>query len=308
MKEVKTIHLGKTVQQQRKMLGMSQEMVCEGLCTIMTLSRFESGRQTPSRDCVMAMLQRLGLPDDRFYAQLTRTETKLVRLRKEVLAHYNRFEQTSGEEQQQARTKALETLQKLEHCIKADDRINQQFILGMKASLEVLPPQKQLEVLLEAIHLTSPRFDLDNLSNCLYCSNEVVIISRLAIAYSDCDQRSKTIDIYSQLLDLLLNRTPEHSHLPLVAHNYALYLTLEERLEEAVEIAELGRKTCLRQEHYHVLPRFLHIEAECYYLMSKPKRSAELYRSAYYIYGATMDTRNQKIVKNDAKKFLNLIL
>ena len=308
MKEMKTIHLGKTLQQQRKMLGMSQEMVCEGLCTIMTLSRFESGRQTPSRDCVMAMLQRLGLPDDRFYAQLTRTETKLVRLRKEVLAHYNRFEQTSGEEQQQARAKALETLQKLEHCIKADDRINQQFILGMKAFLETYSPSKRLDMLMDAIRLTSPRFDLNKLSNCLYCVSEVAIICKIAISYSQCGQRRKAIDILDQLLKLVLKQNPDHNYLPLILYNYARYLGLENQLDKALEISKLGRQVCIGQEHYHLLPKFLHIEAECYYLMGEINRNTELLRSAYHIYGAIMDSKNQEILKADSQERFNLVI
>ena len=39
-------YLGEAVREQRKLLGVPQELVCEGLCTIMTLSRFESGKQT----------------------------------------------------------------------------------------------------------------------------------------------------------------------------------------------------------------------------------------------------------------------
>ena len=74
-------YLGEVVREQRKLLGLRQELVCEGLCTPMTLSRFESGRQTPSRDCVVAILQRLGLPDDQYYAQLTKEETQLSRLK-----------------------------------------------------------------------------------------------------------------------------------------------------------------------------------------------------------------------------------
>ena len=67
----------------------------------------------------------------------------------------------------------MEKLYELERCTKADDNINQQFILGVKASLESYPLQKQLEVLMEAIRLTSPQFDVNELSNCLYSTAEV---------------------------------------------------------------------------------------------------------------------------------------
>lgn len=305
---MKIMYLGEVVRQQRKRLDVPQEMVCEGLCTIMTLSRFESGRQTPSRDCVTAILQRLGLPDDQYYAQLTRAETRLILLRKEVLAYCSRFEQSLGEEREQARIDALEKLHDLECCIKEDDRINQQFVLRMKVSLEAYSPQKQLEMLLEAVRLTSPRFDLDELSNCLYCTDEVILIHKIAIRYARCEQRGKAVDIYGQLLKLIQKRSPDHKYLHLITYNYARYLALENRLEEALEISAFGRQVCINQENYCLFPGFLHIDAECYYLMGEFNKSLELYRSAYHIYGAVMDMQNQEILKADALARFNLTL
>lgn len=304
---MKIMYLGEVVRQRRKTLGVPLEPVCEGLCTPMTLSRFESGKQTPSLDCVTAIIQRLGLPDDRYYAQLTRKETKLVLLRKETLACCKQFEQTQGETQRQARGEALKLLRKLERCIKVDDRINQQFILRLRTLLEVHSPSEQLAMLIEAIRLTSPRFDLEELGSCLYSSDEVIIISKIAIHHAYCGQRRKAIDIYGQLLRLVQKRTPNHNQLPLIAYNYALYLAEDNRLEEALEISEIGRQICIRQGYYYMLPGLLHIEAECYYLMSEFDRYVELCQSAYHIYGATMDTRNQNYLKADAMKRFNLV-
>lgn len=305
---MKAMYLGEVVRRQRKALGVTQEMVCEGLCTTMTLSRFESGRQTPSRDCVVAILQRLGLQDDWYYAQLTRAEMRLMRLKQEILAYCNQFEHSLGSNRQQARIKALEKICELEHYIKPDDRINQQFILGQKTTVEVHSPQTQLEMLMQAIRLTSPRFDLEELRNCLYSADEVAIINKIAVRYALCGQRRKAVEIYEQLMKLVQKQTLSHSCLTLIAYNYALYLTKEKQLEEALEVSKLGRQACIRQGNYSVLPEFLHIEAECYYLMGKLDRSMESYRSAYYIYGATMNHRNQEILKAAIKERFNLIL
>lgn len=301
-------YLGEVVRQQRKMLGLSQELVCEGLCAVMTLSRFESGKQTPSRDCVTAILQRLGLPDDRYYAHLTQAEARLVRLRKETLAYCGQFEQALGENRQQARMNAMEKLQELEHCIKADDQINQQFILGTRVILDVYPPPKQLQVLVDAIRLTSPKFDLDKLENCLYCTDEIAIINQIAVRYARCGERKKAIDIYRQLLDLMQKRTANHDYLNLITFNYALQLGLEKRLNEALKISKLGQQACIQQGNYSLLPRFLHIDAECYYLMGENNKVVELCRSAYYIYGAILDSRNQELLKTDVSEQFHLML
>lgn len=301
-------HLGKTVLQRREQLGVSQQVVCEGLCTAMTLSRFEKGRQTLSRDCVMAILQRLGLPDDRYYAQLTKKENRLVLLRKDISSCCKQFEQASGEDRQQARKEALDKLDELICCVKKDDRINQQFILGVQATLGADPSKNRLDILMEAIRLTSPRFDLNHLSNCLYSANEVVIINKIAVSYSRNGQHRKAIDIYRQLLALFQERTPNHKYLPLIAHNCAQYLGFENRLEESLEISELGRQLCVQKGQYYLLPRFLHIEATVYHAMGEIDRSKDRYRSAYYIYEATMDKKSQELLRIQAKEQVNLVL
>ena len=305
---MKTTHLGEVARRQRKALGVPQEMVCEGLCTAMTLSRFESGRQTPSRDCVIAILQRLGLPGDRYYAQLTGRETRLLRLREEALAYCSQFERSLGEERQQARIGALQKLHDIECFIKEDDHINQQFIMRIRATVEEHPPQEQLAMLIDALRLTSPRFNPNRLDNCLYCEDELTLISQIAIRHALCGQRESAINIYQQLLELVQKRYPDHDCLHLIAYNYSLHLAGANRLDEALEISELGRCACIKHGYFCMLPRFLHIQVGCYYLMGKTSQSAELYRSAYHIYGATMNTKDQESLKRNFKEHSELIL
>lgn len=69
--------LGEYIKKQREKLGLTQEQVCEGICEQVTLSRLENGRQTPSRTRVNALLQRLGLPEDRYYMILTKNELEI---------------------------------------------------------------------------------------------------------------------------------------------------------------------------------------------------------------------------------------
>ena len=305
---MRAIYLGDVVLQRRKSLDLTQEMVCEGLCSTMTLSRFEGNKQTPSRDLVTAILQRLGLPDDQYYAHLTRKETKLVRLRKEIRAYCNQFEHTTGEERQQICTYALEKLQSLERCVKENDCINQQFILMARVTLDLYPLQNQLEMLMKSIRLTSPRFNLDELDTCLYHENEILGINQIAIRYALCEQFGKAFDIFGQLLTLVQKRTPNHSSLPLITYNYALYLASEGRLEEALKISGIGQKSCIAQGYYEMFPKLLHIDAGCYYILGESDKSLNLFRSAYHIYGVTRDVRSQQISAANVKGCFNLTL
>ena len=81
---MKEMFLGEVIRQRRMELGLTQEQLCEGICEPMTISRFENGKQTPSRNRIIAILQRLGLPDNRFYALLSNKELELGNLEKEL--------------------------------------------------------------------------------------------------------------------------------------------------------------------------------------------------------------------------------
>ena len=72
--------LGEYIRQRRLDLGLTQEQVCAGICESVTLSRVENGKQTPSRNRINAILQRLGLPDDRYYALVTPEELEIEAL------------------------------------------------------------------------------------------------------------------------------------------------------------------------------------------------------------------------------------
>ena len=83
---MREVFLGEYMKQRRLELGLTQEQLCEGICEPMTISRMENGRQTPSRNRINALLQRLGLPDDRYFALLSKHEEEIAALQKEIIA------------------------------------------------------------------------------------------------------------------------------------------------------------------------------------------------------------------------------
>ena len=78
--------LGDYIKQKRLDLGLTQEQLCDGICEPITLSRLENGKQTPSRNRINALLQRMGLPDDRYFALLSKNELEMEALQKEIVA------------------------------------------------------------------------------------------------------------------------------------------------------------------------------------------------------------------------------
>ena len=292
---MKESFIGENIRQARLEAGKTQEELCEGLCDPSTLSRIETGKQTPSRNLANALLQRLDLPCDRYYTFPTSAEAEADALRTAIDNDTARFQQSLGEEKHHARLSALEHLDRLEAVTEAGDRIGRQYILAMRAALEEEDGPSRFEIklhmLLEAIRLTVPRFDLEALRERLYSIDETEIISQIARTYSNAGQHEKAAGIFSQLLTYVRehdqNVTHPSRHLSPAILNYARELYLTGRYGEALETAEQGRRTCLDYGYCQSLPGLLAVMAECRYAMGEVEQSRELFCQAYYLFRET---------------------
>lgn len=295
---MKNVFLGEYIKQRRLDLGLTQEQLCDGICEPVTLSRLENGKQTPSRNRINALLQRLGLPDDRYFALLSKNELEMEALQKEIVAC-------------NATEKVPEGFEKLAD---PDDQIAQQFALRSRVLLGRLDgrytPLEQIDLLMQAIQLTVPRFDLESIESFLYTRDEITIINQIGLAYSDAGQNKKAAEIYYQLLKYVRKHFKETitsiGVLPLVLYNYARVLDLCGRYEEGAALAKEGREACIQYGHYQVLPRCLEIEAECRHFMDDDEISKELYYQSYYLCKVIGYQIGLEVVKKEAKEYLNI--
>ena len=301
---MQNISIGECIRQRRKELNLTQEQVCDGICDPVSLSRIENGKQTPRRSIINALLQRLGLPDDRYYALVSENELEMEALRKEIIACNATGKVSEG----------FEKLAQFEKLSDPDDPIAQQFILRSREVLGCLDrrytPQERIDLLMQAIRLTVPRFELDQIEQFLYSRDEIKIINQISIAYSDDGQNEKAAEIYAQLLRYVRSHFKEtitsHGLLPLVLYNYARVLDLCGRYKEGAELAQECRKACIQYGHYQVLPACLEIEAECRHFMGDDKNSRELYYQSYYLCKVIDYQVGLDILKQEAKEYLGV--
>ena len=296
--------LGEYIKQRRLDLGITQEQLCAGICEPMTLSRLENGRQTPHRNRINAILQRLGLPDDRYFALLSKRELEMEALKKEVVACNANHLVAEG----------FDALKKLRRIADPEDPLAQQFILRSEVLLGRLDgrysPQRQLELLMQAIRLTVPRFRLDTIEQFLYSTDEAKIINQIGIAYSDAGQNETAASLYDQLLRYVRTHFQESvtsvNILPMIFFNYARVLDLCGRYAEGAALAVEGRKSCLKYGHYQYLPDCLAIEAECNHFLGNDKKSADLYRKCYYLCQVIEYPAGLQFVTKEAKEYLGI--
>lgn len=301
---------GEMLKERRSELGLTQESVCEGLCSTVTMSRIENGSQTPSKSTLTALLQRLGLPSECYYALVSGKEAEMDRLQTEITSCNVREDAQAG----------LEKLERLEQLNQDKDPIVKQFvlraraILGKKEGDAIVPytPQEELALLEEAILLTVPKFDGEKLTRRLYSTNEIKLLNQIAIAYYNVGEKEKALNFYQQLMALCEGDFEEsrkkEGTMTLIAGNYARLLCLERRFEEALSIAHKGLNTCTKYGQYRMLPHLLSFIAESYCFLGNPEKGEELYRQAYYVFLAIDDLKNAKIIQEDAKKFLGIDL
>lgn len=311
---MRTMLIGEYIKKSRLDQGLTQEDLCEGCCAVSTLSRLESGKLVPGYTLVHALLQRLGLPEERYFALLGENEAAVAALKKDIRADTIRFRRALADRRPEIRDETMEKLARLEALTAEDDRITWQYILGARATLGgpdgPYSTREQLNILMEAIRLTVPRFDLEQIGAFRYSVNETTIINQIANAYADAGEKEKAIGIYSQLLSYIEAHDKDlpgfANHFCLVAHNYAIDLDLGERYEEAAALAERGWELCVAYGDYQFLPGFLAILAECSFFMGEKEKSAGLYYQAYYIYTALKDYSNLEIMRREMWEHLGL--
>lgn len=294
--------IGEIIRKRRIELGLTQGELCEGIYEEPTMSRIENGKQTPSRTKLSVLLQRLGLPDDRYYALLSDNETKIADLQKEIVSCNVLKDSIRG----------LEKISELEEVEEEDDTVIHQFILRSKVILGKMEDGKvkdysfeeKLKLLFEAICLTSPKFNLEEIDKGLYGLDEAKIINQIAGVYSDFGDNKKAIDIYYQLLKYIKkhfqNVLQSGGLLPLVSYNYARELNLTERYKESIDIATTGWMSCVQYGQYRYLPGVLAIISDSYYHLNNHKMCKEYLLQAYYIYKGIADFTNASIMEENA--------
>ena len=309
------VFLGEVIKRRRLELGLTQEQLCEGICEPITISRLENGRQTPSRNRINALLERLDMPADRYFALLSKNELEIESLQKQITAYNVRFAQSSGEDKAIIRKQALQAHDELLSLADKDDMLSRQLIIRSKVILgkEDGPYslEEQKEMLLEAIRVTCPAFDLDEIGNGLYTTDEIKIINQLALVYVYAEEHMTAIEILAQLYKYIKkhfhNIPTTRAHLNMVAFNYATELDAVGQYKKAIEIAEEGRRACLDYGHYLSMPGLLEVMAESYYRLGETVKSADLYHQAYYFCKDIGDHNNLTIIQTEANNYLGIV-
>lgn len=244
---MKSYRIGDVIKRRRKALGMTQMQLCAGICDMSTLSKIETGRRVPFPKDTVRLLERLGLSSDIYYVLVGNEDFSLQNLELEIREHTIRKEFAE----------AIKLLDQIESH-QTENPFVSQFILRQRSivgyikdgSVHSYTPAETLELLYKAISLTVPAFDIERIADQFLCTEELMVIVDIAVAYTEQQDYDTSGRIYARLIEYISQQcmsTEESSRIfPLIAYNYARDLEEIGDYSKAVEISEQGRKYCIK--------------------------------------------------------------
>lgn len=229
------MQFGYVVKNRRESLGLTQEELADGICSVPTLSRLENGERMPTKRHFEMLLQRLGYSDMTLNYYVDEREFYLHELKFRI----RQANITNHPEQSRM------LLEEFEHLLQNPTQIDQQFLLSRKIILypEKYTPVEKIAQLEKAMRMTCPGFSGCKLPKVL-SFEEIIILNNLAVNYDYIGNRDYTIQILMGLRDYY-NRhvvNPEESlrTQPMILYNLSKALGCTQRYDECIEVCNEG--------------------------------------------------------------------
>ncbi len=183
-----TLTLGGLIQTLRIEQNLSQQILCQGLCSKSKLSKIENGTLQPEITLAQSLLQRLGISDAVFSFYGNKHETELYDLRTRMMSL--RISDTATYQ------KYMDEL--LQLCTDNDSFYLQ--YASFKKAVRILNKEESATALLHTLWATLPGFTLNNLFNTRLSWLELTILNNYCDAYCRHSPVKGTLALY-QLLE-----------------------------------------------------------------------------------------------------------
>ncbi len=219
----------------RERMGITQEALCRGICSVPTLSRIESGERLPTKLHLEALLQRLGCTDMIFAGFVDKTAFHIYALKNSIRREstFKRYEQ------------ARKLLQELQELLTAPDSLDRQFLLLHTTLLyeEDYSEGQRLARFEEALRLTCPQYR-EQIFPGLLSYEEIVLLNNVSVLYAErgqTDYALETLYFLKQFYEKQIVNSEEAQRLqPMILCSLSHVLRLAGRYDECIEICLSG--------------------------------------------------------------------
>lgn len=227
--------LGTVIKNRREELGITQEDLADGICSVPTLSRIENGERMPTKDHFEMFMQRLGYSAMSLDFFTDKQDFQTYELKFKV-----RQEFVSGNY-----ALAGKYMRVLESALENPTKIDRQFILLHDALINKskYTNGERLEQLEAAIQLTCPKFKSGVIPRVL-SYDEIILLNNIAICHNAQGDTVQAIEILTALKEYFDHHVISVEEAlrtqPMILYNLSKYLGLSGRYDECIEICDLG--------------------------------------------------------------------
>ncbi|MBQ1372294.1 MAG: helix-turn-helix domain-containing protein [Oscillospiraceae bacterium] len=256
--------LGPLIRQKREELGMTQEDLADGICSVPTLSRIENGERLPNKSHSEMLLQRLGYSDTLQVNYVPEKTLELHELKYQIRQAIIKNHREEG----------AALLNRFEAESDPEDCISKQFILVFKTILDdSLDHAARLERFLEAIRMTCPKFDSKELPPFL-AYEEIIVINNIALCMGETGKLEEAIALLFALdrhYDCkMLNQEEILRTQLMVLYNLARFLSIAGQLDACIKICSKGIQISQETRRCSHLDRLLFYRAQALLERNQP--------------------------------------
>ncbi len=249
--------LGATIRRLRKQRRLTQEQLAEGICSPVSVSRIESGRQRPSKALLDALMDRLGMSSYQLF-DVNEGSEELRAFDKGANAAWSAIDACNVE-------LGKRLIDELAQRAQGENSVLvRQRILELKALSIVRPgcskadAEKASRLLEEAISLTKPTLDVDDLAGGLLSVSEARIISHLCVARHYAGLDLDAIGLGHGLIRAIGRQGTPSREMIVVKIGALTNLAIVEEgcghLEEAARHFGQARSECLEASEFNLMP------------------------------------------------------
>ncbi len=274
MKEV-----GNTIKTKREAENITQEELCNGICTASTLSRIERGVISGNIDTLKLLLERLELPTEMLSKDVNEQDDAIRQVIREA-------SQASVHGNQKQAWSLLESISEgYDHFSPTNKQ--RYDVLDTMLTYEdgVITNDERLVNMEKALRMTVPGYSIDNLPSFM-TNMEAQILRYIANAYAVMENYSVAIKIYYQLKERENRKSDKiaaSEKLVSICYNLSKCLGQVGRYDECIDVAKEGIRCCEYTRNISMLPNCM------------------------YNYAWSLVRRNMYGDKEDAKKLINEI-
>lgn len=294
--------IGDMVRLTRIAMGISQEELCDGICSVQTLYRIENKEIAVKKEVYQRLMEKMNRIPEENYAVCIGKDS-------EILEERSLLENALRKEKYEEAYQYLEIMKE-----KADDnKITQQYLMRTEAVIEesmgTIDENQALEKLESALALTVCDYEKYMEKVYPYMEQEVMILINIANIYNRMGNQDKCMQIYFMLLKCLeldyMGKKQRMQFKIIIMFNLARKYANRDMYEEAIELLKKCIELSIENNYgcryaiiYGSLAWSMIKQIEQGKMGEENKIMIERYlRQSYYIAAARKETKNAERTK-----------